>query len=472
VNIRRTLILLIVFLAALAAVLFFESREKKQKSVKEKQEMLLDIASDSLKKISIKREDMTLTLEKNDKGEWTITEPLAARADSYEASSLADNFGRLRPDKVVEKEAGDPTAYEIPKKEVLVWAKDREKPYRLLIGMDNPIDNSIYAKLEDDPRIVLLPSYLKTSLEKKLIDLRDKSVFQFESADVKTIRVRSGETEWEARRAEDGWSFESPFRAQAKKSSLDSILSSLAGLRAKDFLAEDKTADDLKKYGLDKPAIQVSLAMPAADKTVVFSFQKKGDATYATSSASNKIVSCDGYVLSDLEKKPADLREKQVASFYSWEAEKLAVKREGLALTAVREKTKDGGERWTREGEPKKELDKAKVDEFLRKLEYLEAAEFIDNPGALGPYGLDKPAVEIEITTRGSDDKTSLTKLLVGRTDEEKKQVILKNAKFDYLFRVDAAFLDLLPKDENDWLAAVPESKAAAPAKEDKGEKK
>ena len=79
-------------------------------------------------------------------------------------------------------------------------------------------------------------------------------------------------------------------------------------------------------------------------------------------------------------------------------------------------------------------------------------------PG-LAEHGLDKPAAEIAITTKesgeGAVEKTAV--ILVGKTDTEKKQTVLKNSGLDYLFRVDSAFLDDLPKTAADWKAAPPE---------------
>ena len=35
--------------------------------------------------------------------------------------------------------------------------------------------------------------------------------------------------------------------------------------------------------------------------------------------------------------------------------------------------------------------------------------------------------------------------------DKEEKTVVVKNARFDYLFQVDSAFLDEFPEEMNDW---------------------
>lgn len=449
---KRTLILFVVFLVLLAAVLLFESREEKTKEVREKKDKLVDLVSSDIAKVKLKKENEVITFEKNDKGEWLIIEPILAKADYYEVNSLVENFSNLKSEKIVEKEVSDPSVYEIPRIEIDLWTKKEESPVKIMIGMENPIDNSLYAKRADDTRVVLIASFLRSSLDKKLIDFRDKTIFKFETGEVKTIEVRSkSKPVWKASLDEKNWFFEKPFQALAKKTNIDSILSSLSNLRAREFLSEDKNPEDLKKHGLDKPEFEVTLFMPTLNKNVSFFFNKKDDILYAANSESNKIISTDTYVISDLEKKPEDLREKRLALFNSWEVEKFILKRRDLDLIAIKEKTKDL-DRWLA-GEKKQQLEKSKVDEFLRKIEYLEASEFIDQPQSLADYGLDNPWMELTIVTRDIDGKTEEVRILGGQEDREKKQLVVKNVRYDYLFRVDSSWLELMPEKLEDWLS-------------------
>jgi hypothetical protein len=457
---RTTLILFGVFAVLLAFVLIFESRGKKAAAEKEKEDKLVDLASADVQKIEVRKDDGTvLALAKDDKGDWKITAPLEAKADATEANSLATTFASLHIDRVVEKAPKDLKDYGIPKDEVSLWVKGSDKPVTVLLGMENPLDQSFFAKRADDPRVVLLSSSLKYTLDKKLFDYREKDVFKYETAEVRSVSVRAGGVSWEAVREGETWRLVSPVRALAVKSKIDSLLDALSGLRAKEFVSEDKAPADVKKFGLEKPAYTVTLKLPAANKDIVFSLQKEGAKSYALSSQSNKIICFEGTLLSDLDRKPDELRDKKVADFYSWEADRISVKTDGFALTAVKEKAKEG-DKWVLETASKEPADGAKIEAFIRKIEGLEAAEFIDNPGGLARYGLEKPAAEIRIQTKDVDNKTKDIGLLVGNEDAAKKQVVVKNADLDYLFRVDSAFLQDLPKEAKDWKAAPPQPEA------------
>lgn len=454
---KTTLVLLGVFAALLAVVLYFDSRGAKKTAAEEKTKALVEIAEDDLSKIEIARPGETLALEKDEAGAWRLTSPLAAAADEYEAKALAGALAGLRLERVVEKEVKDPSAYGLPGTEVRLWAKGKDAPVRLLVGMENPLDKSLFAKRADDPRLVLLASTVKTQLDKTLFDLRQKDVFKFAAADVRKIKVRAKDIAWEAERSESGWSLTSPVAAQAAKTKVDSLLDALSGLRAKEFVAEDKAAGVLEKYGLAKPEYEVVLSMPAANREIAFALHKEGEAQYAATSLAAQVVAFEGTVLADLDRKVEELREKKVADFYAWDARSVVVKRDGAEIAAVKVKSGDA-ETWYLDEAAKEEADRTKVEDFVRKVEALEAAAFVDAPASLAAYGLE-PGTEVRVKTKDFQDKEKEVVLFIGREDSAKKQVAVRAAGLGYLFLVDSGFLADLPKAKADWKAA-----ATAPA--------
>ncbi len=451
---KTTLILAVVFAVLLAAVLLFESRGKARKEKEEKGKKIVDLAAADVEKISLKNENGTIAFKKDEKGEWWITEPLEAKADSSEVSRLAEDFSSLKFERVVEAEGGDPAKYEIPKKELTLWYKAQEQPVKLFVGMENPLDNTLFAQREGDKRIVLLASYLKGNLEKKTFDFRKKDIFTFELDDVGSISLKAKDISWQARKKEDEWFLEAPVKALAKKSRIEDVLRALSNLRAKDFVAEEKPADEVAKLGLKEPEYSVALGLPAKNQEILFSLHKQDETIYATTSLSNKIVTAEAQVLTDIEKKTEDLREKQVVVFSSWEANRVRVKKGDLTLTLA----KDKDNKWIFEGAAPEEADTSRVETFIRKIESLEAAEFIDSPAGLPAYGLEPPQSEVTVWTKDGEKEKEF-RVLVGAEDPEKKQVVLKNPELDYLFRVDAVFLSEFPKDAKDWKPAPPEDK-------------
>jgi len=453
---KTTLVLLAVFAGLLALVLFFDSRGEKKKAAEEKSNTLISLTAADVRKASLVRDGETLTFERDEAGPWRLTSPLQAAADDYEVGNFVDSLASLRIERIVEKEAKDPAAYEIPKMEVSLWVKGKDAPVRLLVGMENPLDKTLFAKREDDPRVVLLASTLKTTLDKKVFDFRQKDVFKFTAADVKTVTVRAKDVSWQAAREEAGWFLKAPVAALAAKGKVDSLLDALSGLRAKEFVAEDKGAEALKKFGLEKPEYEVALSLPTANQEVVFALHKEGEASYATTSQSTKVIAFEGTLLADLDRKVDELREKKVADFYSWDANRVVLKKDGLEIAAAKEKVGQE-EKWLLDPATKEEADRTKVEDFIRKVEGLEAAGFIDAPGPLAAHGLDG-RTEVRIRTKDAQNKEKEIVLLVGQEDAEKKQVVVKNSQLDYLFRVDSGFLQDFPKEKKDWKVEPPKT--------------
>jgi hypothetical protein len=456
VKFKTTLVLLAVLAALLAVVLYFDSRGEKKKAAEETSNTLISLASGDVRKVSLVRDGRPMTFERDEAGPWRLTSPIQAAADEYEVDSLVSALTSLRIERVVEKEAKDPAAYEIPKTEVSLWVKGKDAPVRLLVGMENPLDKSLFAKRDDDPRIVLLSSTLKTTLDKPVFDFRQKDVFKFTAADVKGIRVKARNVAWQAAREGSGWLLKAPVNSLAAKGLVDSLLEALSGLRAKAFVAEVKSAATLKEFGLDRSEYEVALSLPAADQEIVFSLHKEGENSYATTSQSSKIINFEGTVLADLDRKVDEMREKKVADFYAMDANRIALKRNGVEIAVVKEMSGET-ERWILNGPAKEEADRLKVEDFVRKVEVLEAAAFVDDPGPLAAYGLD-PGAEIRIRTKDAVGQEKETVLLVGSEDAAKKLVVVKSPGLGYLFRVDSGFLQQWPKDKKDWTAAPPKT--------------
>ncbi|MQY60859.1 DUF4340 domain-containing protein [bacterium] len=140
---KTTIILFAVFLVLLAFVLFFEYKGMSEKDEGEK---LLALSSDDVQKITFKKEDETIFFQKDEEGEWLITEPLEAKADKYEVDRLVDDFSNLLIERVVEEQPEELEKYGIPQKEISLWFKDKDEPVKILIGMENPLGNTFFEK--------------------------------------------------------------------------------------------------------------------------------------------------------------------------------------------------------------------------------------------------------------------------------------------------------------------------------------
>lgn len=447
---KTTIILFVTFFVLLGLLLIFESREKKKLSEKDK---LVDVQLEDIQEVLLKEGENIIRFIRKSDDEWMIKEPLEAEADNYEVNRLAEDFGQLKMERIVEEQPEDLSKYGIPQKEVILKLKETETPIEILIGNENPLDKTLFAKRSDQERIVLLPSHLSNLLEKEVFDFRKKDIFSFETEDVKEILLESRDFKWEAQKKDDEWFLIKPVESLADKDSLSGLLYSLSNLKAEEFVSEDKNENELKNFGLNKPQFKITLKMPEKTETISFLLNKKNETLFVTASNSPKIVSTEDTIVKELEKPPHDLREKKVLDFYTWETEKLKLKTDQLEFTL----SKDEDNNWLFEpsGKP---AEKEKIESFLRKVSDLKAEEFIDPPINLKDYGLDPPQVELWLRT-GDEEEQKEFKLLIGESDPEKKTVVVKNDRLDYLFQVKNDILKELPGSIDDWKKDEPEDK-------------
>ncbi|NOR14809.1 MAG: DUF4340 domain-containing protein, partial [Candidatus Aminicenantes bacterium] len=141
-------------------------------------------------------------------------------------------------------------------------------------------------------------------------------------------------------------------------------------------------------------------------------------------------------------------------------------------------------DKWHFDSTEQEKADKDKIDEFIRKIEALQAEAFIDPPVNLAEFGLEPPEAKVTIWVKEGEEKSKEITVLIGKmikdeaeTDEKEKEeaageeaeadtqeleetevkseekefVFVKNTRFDYLFKVDAEFLEQLPEKKEDW---------------------
>ncbi|MGQ9618624.1 MAG: DUF4340 domain-containing protein [Candidatus Aminicenantia bacterium] len=439
---RTIVILLFIFLALLFTILYLEKREERKEKFEGK---LVTFSTSDINKVELKRGIEEIVFQKKDDS-WEITAPLKSKADKYTVDRLIEDFSDLKIERKVEENPRDLKKYglEPPHRILKLWKKDGST-LTIYTGIENPIDGAIYAKKPEENTVYLIPSFLKSGLDKTLFDFRNKKIFEFEKDKVTKIKWESEGKSWEVTKKEDEWFLEQPVRALADKGKIDDLLYSLSGAEAKSFEVEDYKDEQLKDYFLEKPKIKISIK---GEKDINISVgvkeEKDKKSIYAISNLNRIISELPETFLSEIDKKPEDVREKSVAVFWSFDVKSFSVIRDGKEYYFE----KDKQDKWEMIKPERKEMDGTKINDFLRKIEDVEAKEFIDNPKSLKDYGLDKPSLEFKIKTK-EREKEKLIEIVVGK--EENERVHLMNKKLNYIFVTDNSFLKEIPKDFEDW---------------------
>ena len=110
----------------------------------------------------------------------------------------------------------------------------------------------------------------------------------------------------------------------------------------KSIVTEQATPADLKKFGLDKPAVAVTLNLGSARATLALGGTAGDDSVYARDVSKPMVVTVEKSLADDLKKAADDYRRKDVFEFRAFNANRVELTRAGQ--TVAFERVKGEGE--------------------------------------------------------------------------------------------------------------------------------
>jgi uncharacterized protein DUF4340 len=221
------------------------------------------------------------------------------------------------------------------------------------------------------------------------------------AADLTSLELpTSGGGRARLQKAAGGWRLAEPLDFAVDSFTVDRLVEAVAGLASK---AEIEGAGDLSLFGLDDSAPRI-VARAGDAPPIEIRLGKStpvGSARYVqVSSRPGRVFTVDTVGTSPLEPSLADLRDKRLLH-----GEKSAVDRLVVQLSAesrqIELAKQDGA--WKLLAPVQARADGERIERLIDDLDLARASGFVDTPGAPAEYGLERPAVEIEL---GRADKT------------------------------------------------------------------
>jgi ribosomal protein L14E/L6E/L27E len=458
----RTTLLLILVLAGLGAYVYFVEYPKAEEEAKKK--TLFELKADDVTQVTLDYGDHKIVLKKSG-ADWRMTEPLDVPADATTAKNLASAIADCEVKHELKDASADLSQYGLDKPFVTVTVKagDKELP-AFMVGKNTPVGFSTYVQRADDKKIQLTGSAFRSGVDKKVKDLRDKTIIDFVDGDVQRLELSGDGKELVLVQKDDKWTIEQPASYAADGSTVRSFLSTLRSMRATDF-PDDQPAD-LATYGLDKPQLKIALHLGKdnAEKSILIGKENDKKEIFVQRAGQPTVYTVSDWVLRDLNKNPADFRDKTVLAF------------DRDKVTAVELKRKDGSHtklvhgannQWQVEGAEGKPAETV-ITQYLTDLHDLKGYEIAaDQPADLAQFGLDQPSLAVSVF--GENNKPVGTALLGARDKDGKKEytALLEGGPTVFLVR-DYLFtrLDKQPKDfiEKPPAPTVAPGSAPAPA--------
>jgi hypothetical protein len=450
-SLRKTLLMVVVLLALGTYAYFVEFAKEKAEAENKK---LFVFDKETVNEVSLTYPDRSLILKKDVDGQWQITQPLQVKADAATVDNLINAIADAEVKRTLDDPQQDLSLYGLnaPVVKLQIVLKDGKTLPLLSIGKDTPVGFSVYVQKENDAKILLAPQSFRIGMQKDTKDLRDRTIVDFNTEEVKQIEIRGQDKDIVLSKTDAGWTLEKPLGVNADDTEVRTFLSSLRAVRAQDFL--EQPGQELKDFGLVPPQLLVSLALGDGKvrETVLIGGEKSegegGKQRYVKRETQDTLFLVGDWVLRDLDKNANDFRDKTIMRFAQDQAAKVEVKRqdgESFALTRGPDK------KWNIDKTQEGTLAEATLNQFVDDLHELRGFEIIaDNPANLGDYNLQEPVFTISVY----DDKgTKLAGFLAGQKPdgENKKSFALAEGGKTVLALRDYVFDRLNKKPADFW---------------------
>jgi hypothetical protein len=438
----RGLIVATVILAGLTAGLYWSNHHKPKETAEVSADAppkILTLKEDDVTRIDLKKKGAEeLVLARNGSGKWQMTAPQPLGVEQPVVSGMVASLSSLSSERLVEEKAGNLGQYGLaePALEADLTAKDN-KSYKVLIGDSTPTGNSVYAKLDGDPRVFTIASYARSSIDKGVNDVRDKRLLTVEQNKISQVELVAKKQDVVFGRNKDAWQILKPKPQRADGSKVDDLVRALADARM-DLSGTDQDAKKL--------AAAFASATPVATAKVTgesgtqeLQVRKNKDDYYAKSSAIAGIYKVASSVGTGLDKDPEDFRNKKLFDFGFDDPSKIEIHDGAKAYFLTR-----SGEDWWN-GSSKK-MDARGVQPLIDQLRDLSATKFVET-------GFSTSVLELTVT---SSDGKRTEKVLISKNGES---YIAKRENEPSLYQLDGKAISDLQKSAGDAKPTAPAAK-------------
>ena len=441
----KGLLIAVVLLAVLGGVTWWSNKNQadKAKTPDSTTTKLLTIPDDQFQAIKIMQRSNELLTLKRDNGKWALTAPVAMPADQDAAGQIASALANLSADKIVEEKATDLKAYGLdnPALDVQVMRKDGKND-RLLIGDDTLNGTGAYAKVLGNPRVVTVAATVRTSLDKRPDDLRDKRLLTFEADKLSRVELAAKGPAIEfGKTGQNEWQIVKPRPLRADGSAVDALVSKLKDAKM-DLSAEDAA----KQYVAATKVASVTVTDAGGSQTLEVRRDKDKN-VFAKSSAVGGIYKTNADLADALEKSADDFRNKKLFDFGFSDPGKVELNGAGYSKN---------GDKWSNGS---KTMDNASVQTVIDKLRDLAATKFAEKGGG--------QAFFTAIVTSNSGKRVE--KVTISR---QGVQFLAQREGEPSIYELDGKAVEELQKAAADVKEAAPEQPKSDQPKSDQPKKK
>ena len=274
----KTLLIAVGILAVLGGAVYY-TKENPPPGEDAKPKILV-VDKDQIQELTISRPGKDpLTVERGEDGKWKFGAPLTIPGDSNSIGYMAETAASLEADRVVEDKVTDWKPYGLNEPLLTLEMKLKDgKTHRVLFGSDTPTGSTLYARLDEDPRLFTVNSYTKTSFDKQVFDLRDKKLLHAANDKISRIVVDTGGNSIEfGKSGESSWQILKPQPMRADNFTVGDLARAVEGAEMASVVNPDEPT--APKIDFSKPYATVEAVDEAGAHKLTLA--KDGDKYYA-----------------------------------------------------------------------------------------------------------------------------------------------------------------------------------------------
>jgi hypothetical protein len=364
---------LALLLAGLVGYIYFVDADRPLTSIEERDALFTDLEADAIDELQIRgTAGEAARLRKTD-GTWRLVEPAEAAADEGEVSSVTSGLAAIEIDRIVDAEAADLAQYGLDPARIEVAFKTagQDDFRRIRLGDKTPTGGNIYASVEGQGRVFLLPSYLDSTFNKDAFTLRDRRILTFDRDAVDRLQVNDGRTTIELAKSGSEWRLVSPVSARAEYAAVEGALERLSSTRMQSLV--DAEGAEQQASGLNRPTGTITVGAGSARATLTLGATDNA-LLFAKDSSRPIVFTVAPTIRGDVIRSVADFRRKDLFDGRGFTATRVEIQRGDQTLVLEKSVDSEGATIWKTAGG--EEVDAEKATDLLTKVTALRAASF------------------------------------------------------------------------------------------------
>ncbi len=368
-----------------AYIYFVES--KRDPTATEARDRVFTLETSAIEELTLQSATGQTTTARKTGTEWQIVAPVVAPADSGVMESLLSSLSTLEIQRVVDDAPGSLAPYGLePARFSLAFrTTGSSTPQRVSFGNKTPTGSDLYARIEGQPRLFVVASYLEDTFNRETIALRDKDALTFASDAVDALTIeRSGSPTLSLTKRDDNWRLTAPVDARADFGGVDGIVRAVDQAQMQAIVAGETgepTAAELRKFGLERPQALLTVGAGSARASLAIGAAHEEGTVYARDLSRPLVFTLASSLLDDLTKSPDELRHKDVFAFRAYSATGLDVTHGGRTWSFIKESTAatdtaPSSDTWKKTAPEAGEVNQTAMTDWLNSLSTLRAESF------------------------------------------------------------------------------------------------